>query len=98
MAAREQNLSDLELRPAANSMLFNQPAKLSNNTNMIMTNNRPNSGNDLNISSINSNMSSKSQIPISAPLLKESLPIKQVSTEKPKQAKNKVSFLDFLTS
>lgn len=82
IAAREQNLGDVELRPAANSMLFNQASIKSPASNMLL-NNRPSA--DLALSSNNSK-------PAPAPLLKEPVPIKQVTTEKPKQTKrDKVS-------
>lgn len=77
IAAREQNVGDVELRPAANSMLFNQASIKTPPSNMVL-NNRPSP--DLNLSSVSSK-------PSPAPLLKETLPLKQVTTEKPKQLK-----------
>lgn len=73
IVAREQNLGELELRPSNNYMMFNKATIKSNN----VMNTRP-----------------LEQPPLqppapkqTAPLLKEPLPIKQASVEKPKQAK-----------
>lgn len=77
IAAREQNLGDVELRPAANSMLFNQASIKAPPTNLVL-NNRP---------APELTLSTPATKPTPAPLMKEPLPIKQVTTEKPKQTK-----------
>lgn len=73
IVAREQNLGELELRPSNNYMMFNKATIKSNS----IMNNRP-----------------VEQPPLqppapkqATPLMKEPLPIKQASVEKPKQAK-----------
>lgn len=86
IAAREQNLGDLELRPAANSMMFNQQSvKSAAHSNMVMISNRSQGASDLNIS--NATNVSKPVLATSTPLLKEPLPIKQASADKVKQTR-----------
>jgi len=102
MAAREQNLGDLELRPSANSMMFNQPSVNKQPTNMVLNSNRSPVTPDLNITTTNTNVN-KPVMSTPTPLLKEPLPIKQASTEKPKQTKkdkgpNKEEVLKKLTT
>ncbi|KAF2883918.1 hypothetical protein ILUMI_22258 [Ignelater luminosus] len=71
----EQDLGEVQLRPSANSMLFN---KTSMKTNSNIMNNKP----------ADPQLPPPSTLKQSpAPLLKEPLPIKPASSEKPKQGK-----------
>lgn len=73
IVAREQNISDLELRPG--SMLFKASAATVKTNNLMNT--RP----------LDSPLPTPSIKTTPTVPVKESLPIKQVSTEKPKQTK-----------
>lgn len=73
IVAREQNISDLELRPG--SMLFKASAATVKTNNLMNT--RP----------VDPPLPTPSLKTTPTVPVKESLPIKQVSTEKPKQAK-----------
>lgn len=75
----------MELRPAANSMLFNQASIKTAPANLMLNTKPP---------APELTLSAPVTKPTPAPLLKEPLPIKQVTTEKPKQTKkDKVNIL-----